>query len=147
MTEMIKLVDIDPDMRKSDLQLYEETLERGSKSYQEKLWTGEYYKFDASPHEHGKSIMSDQLCGYWFLTMCNADVSKVFPPSNVRRALKTLYEKNVIGICNGEMGAANGVNPDGTLDLFTLQSEEIWTGVTYALAATMIKNVRLFLIV
>jgi non-lysosomal glucosylceramidase len=33
------------------------------------------------------------------------------------------------------------MNPDGTIDTYAVQSEEIWTGVTYALAATMIHNV------
>ena len=42
---------------------------------------------------------------------------------------------------NGEMGAVNGMNLNGTVDYYTMQSEEVWTGVTYALAATMIFEV------
>ncbi|CAG7829246.1 unnamed protein product [Allacma fusca] len=138
--EMIKTVDMDPAVKKGDLELYQETLERGRKSFQEKLWTGDYYKFDTSEDQHGQSIMADQLCGYWFLAMCDEDVSQVFPKSNVLRALKTLYEKNVQSFCDGQLGAVNGMNPDGTIDYFTMQSEEVWTGVTYSLAATMIYN-------
>ena len=41
------------------------------------------------------------------------------------------------------MGAVNGMNPDGTVDLYSMQSEEMWMGVTYSLAATMIAEVWL----
>lgn len=39
------------------------------------------------------------------------------------------------------MGAVNGMNPDGSIDRYTMQSEEMWVGVTYGLAATMISEV------
>lgn len=48
------------------------------------------------------------------------------------------------------MGAVNGFvlnsNPDkvGHPDSTTIQSEEVWTGVTYGLAATMLQEVRQF---
>lgn len=48
--------------------------------------------------------------------------------------------------CNGNMGAVNGYIPnadrtkDGRVDPTTIQSEEAWTGVTYALASTMIQE-------
>lgn len=41
------------------------------------------------------------------------------------------------------MGAVNGMNPDGKIDFYSIQSEETWTGTTYSLAATMIENVNL----
>lgn len=50
---------------------------------------------------------------------------------------------------NGTLGAVNGfipnANPDkaGHIDYTTIQSEEVWTGVTYALAATMMHEVSL----
>lgn len=56
-----------------------------------------------------------------------------------------------MGVCNGTMGAVNGFvlnsNPDkpGRIDDTTIQSEEIWTGVTFALAATMIYEVSVFI--
>ena len=42
------------------------------------------------------------------------------------------------------MGAINGTRPDGNMDLTSPQSEEFWTGVTYALGATMIQEVKCF---
>jgi non-lysosomal glucosylceramidase len=124
---------------------YKEILTRGKKSFHDKLWTGEYYKFDCSNEAHGLSIMSDQICGHWFLAMCGVDDSEIFPKSNVLRSLKTIYEKNVMGVRNGEMGAVNGMNPNGSIDIFTVQSEEIWTGVSYSVGATMIHAVSTWL--
>lgn len=48
---------------------------------------------------------------------------------------------------NGNLGAVNGFilnsNPEkpGHVDYTTIQSEEVWTGVTYALASTMLYEV------
>lgn len=39
---------------------------------------------------------------------------------------------------DGRRGAVNGMLPDGKVDLSSMQSREIWAGVTYAVAATMI---------
>lgn len=53
----------------------------------------------------------------------------------------------MLGFCGGQLGAVNGFipNPDpekpGHIDTTTIQSEEMWTGVTYALAATMLQEV------
>lgn len=51
---------------------------------------------------------------------------------------------NVQGFNGGTMGAVNGMMPDGSLDMYTLQSEEVWTGVTYALSSLMISYVSFF---
>lgn len=39
---------------------------------------------------------------------------------------------------DGKRGAVNGMLPDGTIDFSSMQSREIWSGVTYAVAASMI---------
>jgi len=46
-----------------------------------------------------------------------------------------------MGFENGNMGAINGTRPNGKKDLSSIQSEEFWVGVTYALAANMIQEV------
>lgn len=75
---------------------------------------------------------------------------QVFPKENVRTALQTIYKNNVMSFCKGNMGAVNGFvlnsNPDkaGHPDTTTIQSEEVWTGVTYGLAATMLHEVKFF---
>jgi hypothetical protein len=38
----------------------------------------------------------------------------------------------------GRMGAVNGMTPKGKVDDSCMQSREIWTGVTYAVAANML---------
>ena len=42
---------------------------------------------------------------------------------------------------NGRLGAVNGMTRAGELEIVSMQSEEIWTGVTYALSSTMIMEV------
>uniref|UniRef100_A0A7C8YF67 Glycosyl-hydrolase family 116 catalytic region domain-containing protein n=1 Tax=Opuntia streptacantha TaxID=393608 RepID=A0A7C8YF67_OPUST len=40
----------------------------------------------------------------------------------------------------GRRGAVNGMLPDGNVDMSSMQSREIWSGVTYGLAAAMIQE-------
>jgi len=56
----------------------------------------------------------------------------------VETALRTVYAHNVLQFREGRQGAVNGMMPDGKPNRRTMQSEETWTGVTYALAANMI---------
>lgn len=53
-------------------------------------------------------------------------------------ALEKVYTYNVLKVKDGKWGAVNGMLPDGKVDLSSMQSREIWSGVTYAVAATMI---------
>lgn len=57
------------------------------------------------------------------------------------KALKTIYQNNVMRFCNGNLGAVNGFL-SGKIDECSIQSQEVWTGVTYDLAATMLFEVR-----
>ena len=56
-------------------------------------------------------------------------------------SLKTIFEYNVKKYENGNHGAVNGMRPNGTVDTCSVQSIEVWTGVTYALASTMVHKV------
>lgn len=58
----------------------------------------------------------------------------------VRSALTKIYDFNVLKIEGGRRGAVNGMHPDGEIDISALQSREIWSGVTYSVAATMIQE-------
>lgn len=51
---------------------YQDILEKGKKSIEEKLWNGNYYKFDMNS-DNKDSIMADQLCGHWYLKCCGVD--------------------------------------------------------------------------
>lgn len=70
-------------------------------------------------------------------------LSEAFPAANVRKSLRTIYDNNVLKFGHGRMGAVNGFvlgdkSRAGRVDYTALQSGEMWTGVTYGLAALMI---------
>jgi non-lysosomal glucosylceramidase len=104
----------------------------------DRLWNGRYYNFDSSPAGHADSIMADQLCGQWYAQAL--DLPDIVPIERVRQVLKTVYASNVQGFASGQMGAVNGMRPDVTVDRSSDQSQEVWTGVSYALAAFMLQN-------
>ncbi|PIK61130.1 putative non-lysosomal glucosylceramidase-like [Apostichopus japonicus] len=140
MCEMARILD-----HQDALQDYQSILDRGKVSYDKKLWNGRYYNYDSSDKVYSDSIMADQTAGHWYLRACdlvvpNSDTENVFPVSNVQSALRTIYEMNVLSMKDGTFGAINGMRPNGKVDSTSLQGEEIWTGVTYALAANMIQE-------
>jgi non-lysosomal glucosylceramidase len=110
--------------------------DRGSAAFEQKLWNGRCYRFDTSGEASSDSIMADQLAGQWYADATG--LGDLVPPEHVRTALLTVYESNVLGFGGGEMGAVNGIRPDGSIDESTEQSAECWIGTTYALAAFMI---------
>ena len=111
-------------------------LDRGSATFEAKLWNGRCYSFDASGEASSDSIMADQLAGQWYADA--TDLGDLVSPERTLMALRTIYASNVLGFGGGEMGAVNGIRPDGSIDESTEQSPESWTGTTYALAAFMI---------
>lgn len=54
-----------------DKKYFDDMLEKGKKSFEVKVWNGKYYNFDSGAH--GDTIMSDQLCGHWYLRCCGLD--------------------------------------------------------------------------
>ncbi|KDP42470.1 hypothetical protein JCGZ_00267 [Jatropha curcas] len=104
----------------------------------EKLWNGSYFNYDNSGSSNSSSIQADQLAGQWYARACG-----LFPlvdKDKARSALQKVYDHNVLKVKDGKLGAVNGMLPDGKVDLSSLQSREIWSGVTYAVAATMIQE-------
>lgn len=116
---------------------YLATFEKGQKVYEDKLWNGAYYDYDASSSKHHDSIMAEQLAGHWYALACG--LGGIVAPDRAALALKKVYDVNVLGYKDGSLGAMNGMRPDGRLDRTCLQSAEIWTGTTFALAAAMIQ--------
>jgi non-lysosomal glucosylceramidase len=115
---------------------YRRIAQRGRKSYHDKLWNGRYFNYDASRSRHHDSIMADQLAGQWYARACG--LPPIVDPMCARSALITIYDWNVQRFEGGTMGAVNGMRPDGKIDRSSLQSQEVWTGTTYAVAATML---------
>uniref|UniRef100_A0A8C4WTX8 Non-lysosomal glucosylceramidase n=1 Tax=Eptatretus burgeri TaxID=7764 RepID=A0A8C4WTX8_EPTBU len=121
---------------------YHDILTRGKEAYDRLLFNGQYYKYDSSAKHYSNSVMADQCAGQWYLRACGlgSGTDEVFPGEHVRSALQTVYELNVKGFADGKMGAVNGMLPNGEVDMSSVQSFEVWVGVVYALAATMIQE-------
>ncbi|XP_012077148.1 non-lysosomal glucosylceramidase isoform X2 [Jatropha curcas] len=99
------------------------------------LWNGSYFNYDSSGNS---SIQADQLAGQWYARACG--LSPIVDEEKLRSALEKIYKFNVLQVKGGMRGAVNGMLPDGRVDKSALQSREIWPGVTYGLAASMIQE-------
>jgi len=113
---------------------YDEWFEAGRRALQ-RLWNapGGYFNIDAATDD----IMADQLFGVWYSAMLGLESDEAgwtIPRDQALRALRTLFEKNVLGFGRGLMGAVNGRTRDGRT-LLSQQAEEVWVGTAYALAA------------
>ncbi|KAG7013440.1 Non-lysosomal glucosylceramidase [Cucurbita argyrosperma subsp. argyrosperma] len=101
-----------------------------------KLWNGSYFNYDSGSSSNSNSIQADQLAGQWYTA--SSGLPPLFDDFKIKSALRKIYDFNVMKIRGGRMGAVNGMHPNGKVDETCMQSREIWTGVTYAVAATMI---------
>ncbi|MBN1430198.1 MAG: hypothetical protein JXB07_17645 [Anaerolineae bacterium] len=116
---------------------YRQLLAKAQAVYEEILWNGEYYDYDASTSSHHDSIMADQLAGQWYTQACG--LPPIVPEDHILSTLKKIFDFNVRQFEDGEMGAVNGMRPDGWVDTSSMQPQEVWTGTTYALAAAMLQ--------
>jgi uncharacterized protein (DUF608 family) len=80
--------------------------------------------------------MAGQLAGIWYSDVSGLD--PYLPAADVETALLTIVERNVAGFAAGGMGPVNGARPDGSVDTSSQQSEEVWPGIGYALAALLL---------
>lgn len=121
------------------------------KIYIDHLWNAQagYFHYDNSQSAHHDSIMSDMLAGQWYARACR--LPDLVDASKILSALRTIYAWNVVSFGQGQLcGAVNGTKPkkdastgrivDMMVDSTCLQSREVWTGTTYALAATMLQE-------
>ncbi|TVU25976.1 hypothetical protein EJB05_28500 [Eragrostis curvula] len=109
-----------------------------AKSVYSKLWNGSYFSYDDGDNKVSTSIQADQLAGQWYAKACG--LFPIVDKDKAQSALEKIYSFNVMKFKDGKRGAMNGMWPDGTVDMSAMQSREIWPGVTYALAATMIQE-------
>ncbi|CAO2829899.1 unnamed protein product [Amaranthus hypochondriacus] len=106
--------------------------------YQKSLWNGTYFNYDNSGGSNSASIQADQLAGQWYARACG--LAPIVDEEKAKCALANVFEFNVMKLKDGRQGAVNGMLPDGNVDISSMQSREIWSGVTYAVAATMIQE-------
>lgn len=133
MSEMATIMD-----DSSSIVKYEELANKAKKVYVDKLWNGRYLDYDSSDSDHHDSIMADMLAGQWYALSCG--LPEVISHEKALSCLNIIYEYNVIKFGNGKLiGAVNGMKPPelNQIDSSCLQSREVWTGTTYALAAIM----------
>lgn len=77
-----------------------------------------------------------------YVKACGAPDGAILPPEHVRATLEAIHRNCVSPYDAGRFGAVNGALPNGNMDTSSVQSEEFWTGSSYALAAAMLQEVR-----
>ena len=117
---------------------FKRQVDRGKKSYEARLWNGRYFNYDSSRSRQHDSIMADQMAGQWYARACN--LPPIVKPEYGRSALITVFDWNVQRYGGGQMGAVNGMRPNGNVDRTSMQSQEVWPGTTYAVSAAMLQE-------
>lgn len=115
---------------------YGDHYERAHASFERRLWADDHYRYDDGGGASSDSIMADQLAGQWYADVTG--LGDLVHPARIEAALRTIHTRNVRGFAGGRSGAVNGTRPDGTVDRSSEQSQEVWVGTVYALAAFMI---------
>ncbi|TVU39518.1 hypothetical protein EJB05_12941 [Eragrostis curvula] len=104
--------------------------------FEARLWNGSYFNYDSGTSYSSRSIQADQLAGQWYTA--SSGLAPLFDEDRIKCTLQKIFDYNVMRVKGGRMGAVNGMHPNGKVDETCMQSREIWTGVTYSLAATML---------
>ncbi|MQM17314.1 hypothetical protein Taro_050281 [Colocasia esculenta] len=112
------------------------TFLKAKSTFEAKLWNGSYFNYDSGTSGNSRSIQADQLAGQWYTA--SSGLPPLFDDAKIKSTLQKIYDFNVMKVKGGRMGAVNGMNPNGKVDECCMQSREIWTGVTYAVAANML---------
>jgi non-lysosomal glucosylceramidase len=120
---------------------YQTWLAQSRPIYQEKLWTGQYYRLDSG--SDSAVVMTDQLCGQFYAQLLQ--LPDIVPPACVQTTLQTVYEACFVKFNQyisqqhpgqSAIGAANGVRLDGSPENPNATHPlEVWTGINFGLAA------------
>ncbi len=112
---------------------WNDILEHGKKSLEEKLWNGEYYNLWRNKDEVDESLMTDQLDGEWFLRMSGLPGN--IHDDRVRAVVDLIFSSNF----DNEQGLLNATVPENkktTIHTYkNCQMEAVWTGIGYVFAA------------
>ena len=84
-----------------------------SASFQDKLWTGSFYRLYNDPANNRKSdtCLTNGLCGQWFAYATG--LGEIVPRTTILSMVDTVFRRNVPAT---KYGAVNGVRPDGMPD-------------------------------
>jgi non-lysosomal glucosylceramidase len=116
---------------------YHELFAKAQGSYIKKLWNGNYFSYDTMS-EYRDNIQADQLAGQWYAT--SIGLGDLVPQEMQKKALRHIFDYNVMKFAKGDMGAVNGIGADGTIITTNEQVQEVWTGTTFSLAALMLEH-------
>src|SRR5579863_1045774 len=116
---------------------YHEMFLKAQKTYVTQLWNGDYFRYDTESESHG-SIQADQLAGQWYANMTG--LGDLVPHEMQLAAAKKIFAFNVLKFGAGEMGAANGMNADGSIMRDNEQGQEVWVGTSWGLAALLLSE-------
>ncbi len=108
---------------------------KASNAYVKKLWTGTYFRYAVDGHDND-AVMAEQLAGQWYADLTG--LGDLVPKAMRKSALRKVYDTNVRKFAKGEMGAVNGIGPEGALLHSSSQADEVWTGTTFGVASHMI---------
>jgi uncharacterized protein (DUF608 family) len=102
---------------------------------QSSLWsaTGGYYKLDTGG-PFGPALLADALCGQRYAA--RDGLGDVLDPQDMASHLWQVYQRNVLGVEGGQIGAVNAVGADGQ-PLDTPQGRGVWPGGSYFTASLM----------
>ncbi len=118
---------------KAQTEKWSRELEKGKKSLEEKLWSGEYYNLWRNNDEVDESIMTNQLDGEWFLRATG--LLGNIPDERVSSVIEFIFSRNF----DSEQGLINATVPEnGKTSISTYkncQTTAVWTGIGYAFAA------------
>jgi non-lysosomal glucosylceramidase len=114
---------------------YHSLFAKAQGSYIKKLWNGSYFSYDTMS-EYRDNIQADQLAGQWYAT--SIGLGDLVPQDMQKKALRRIFDHNVMKFGNGDMGAVNGISADGKIITTNEQVQEVWTGTTFSLAALML---------
>ena len=126
--------------------------EAGMKNQNEKLWNGEYYIQIPDPvpgRDYDTGCHADQLLGQWSAHML--DLGYLYPAERVKGALEAVSRHNFRKTFAGFKQDPRRYIPDdeggllictwphgGRPKSFLLYSDEVWTGIEYAVAGAMV---------
>jgi len=116
---------------------YHRMFVKAQKTYIEKLWNGQYFRYDMD-NQSKDAIQADQLAGQWYANLTG--LGDLVPKEMQMSALKKIFANNVMKFGNSEMGAANGMAADGSVLRGNEQGEEVWAGTTFALASLFLSE-------
>lgn len=112
--------------------LAREWFEKGSENFQKKLWNGKYF-ICYNDKNKNESCTVAQLTGQWYAHLLN--LGYIVDKEKVKKALGSIFKLNGK---SSQLGAINGLLPNGKIDVICWQSKNIWPGINYAFCALAI---------